>query len=206
MYIDPTAGSLVLQVLAAGALSAVAMFGRVREGAQGLLPLARAAPMGAQALGASYRDPSGFVYTRDGTLYRQVNRVFQDRLRGVPRLGAVCRAGGARLLVPHARRRSSSPPSPDAVAVLEPERVEFISYPYEWSFGQLRDAALLTLELQERALARGLHPAGRQRLQRAVRRRAARSSSTRSPSSPGRKARPGRATGSSASTSWCRWR
>jgi hypothetical protein len=32
MYIDPTAGSLVLQVLAAGALSAVAMFGRLREG------------------------------------------------------------------------------------------------------------------------------------------------------------------------------
>lgn len=32
MYIDPTTGSLVLQVLAAGALSAVALFGRVREG------------------------------------------------------------------------------------------------------------------------------------------------------------------------------
>jgi hypothetical protein len=31
MYIDPTAGSLVLQVLAAGALSTVALFGRVRE-------------------------------------------------------------------------------------------------------------------------------------------------------------------------------
>ena len=31
MYIDPTAGSLALQVLAAGALSAVAMFSRVRE-------------------------------------------------------------------------------------------------------------------------------------------------------------------------------
>jgi hypothetical protein len=31
MYIDPTAGSLVLQVLAAGALSAVAVFGRLRE-------------------------------------------------------------------------------------------------------------------------------------------------------------------------------
>ena len=40
--------------------------------------------------------------------------------------------------------------------MLEPERVPFISYPYEWSFGQLRDAALLTLDLQERALARGL--------------------------------------------------
>ena len=31
MYIDPTAGSLVLQLLAAAALSAVAMFSRVRE-------------------------------------------------------------------------------------------------------------------------------------------------------------------------------
>ena len=31
MYIDPTAGSLALQVLAAGALSAVVFFGRVRD-------------------------------------------------------------------------------------------------------------------------------------------------------------------------------
>jgi hypothetical protein len=32
MYIDPTAGSLMLQALAAGALSALAMFSRLREG------------------------------------------------------------------------------------------------------------------------------------------------------------------------------
>jgi hypothetical protein len=31
MYIDPTSGSLALQVLAAGVLSAVAMFSRLRE-------------------------------------------------------------------------------------------------------------------------------------------------------------------------------
>jgi hypothetical protein len=31
MYIDPTTGSLVIQVLAAGALSAVVLFGRVRD-------------------------------------------------------------------------------------------------------------------------------------------------------------------------------
>jgi len=35
MYIDPATGSLVLQVLAAGALSAVALFARVREGLKG---------------------------------------------------------------------------------------------------------------------------------------------------------------------------
>jgi hypothetical protein len=31
MYIDPTSGSLVLQAIAAGVLSAVAMMSRVRE-------------------------------------------------------------------------------------------------------------------------------------------------------------------------------
>jgi hypothetical protein len=34
MYIDPTAGSLVLQFVAAGVLSLLAMFSRVREGAK----------------------------------------------------------------------------------------------------------------------------------------------------------------------------
>ncbi len=32
MYIDPSAGSLLLQIVAAGVLSAAAMFSRVREG------------------------------------------------------------------------------------------------------------------------------------------------------------------------------
>ncbi len=46
--------------------------------------------------------------------------------------------------------------SPDAVAVLRPRELPLISYPYEWCFGQLREAALLTLELQRRALAAGM--------------------------------------------------
>lgn len=111
--------------------------------------------MGAQALGASYRDPSGFVYTRDGTLYRQVNRVFQERFRAFLDSGLYAELTERGLLVPHREAALGLAATPDAVAVLEPELVDFVSYPYEWSFGQLRDAALLTLELQERALARG---------------------------------------------------
>ena len=111
--------------------------------------------MGAEALGASYRDPSGFVYTRDGALYRQVNRVFRERYQAFLDSGLHAELVEGRLLVPHREVSLELAASPEAVAVLEPERVEFISYPYEWSFGQLRDAALLTLELQERALARG---------------------------------------------------
>jgi hypothetical protein len=41
-------------------------------------------------------------------------------------------------------------------AVLRHERVPFISYPYEWSFSMLRDAALLQLDLARRALAAGI--------------------------------------------------
>jgi len=36
MYLDPTSGSLVLQVIAAGAISAMAMVGRVREATKSL--------------------------------------------------------------------------------------------------------------------------------------------------------------------------
>lgn len=33
-----------------------------------------------------------------------------------------------------------------------PDKVKFISYPYEWCFSQLKDVALATLEIQERAM------------------------------------------------------
>ena len=40
--------------------------------------------------------------------------------------------------------------------VLVPEQLPFISYPYEWCFEQLKDAALLTLRIQREALNLGL--------------------------------------------------
>jgi hypothetical protein len=53
---------------------------------------------------------------------------------------------------------------PDAVdllpggtaAVLRHERIPFVSYPYEWTFAMLRDAALMTLDLELDALDEGL--------------------------------------------------
>ncbi|HEU4954945.1 MAG TPA: class I SAM-dependent methyltransferase [Gemmatimonadales bacterium] len=103
----------------------------------------------------SFRDPAGFVFQRDGVLYRQVNRSFETKFASVRASGLFDDLARERLLVPHQEVGPEHAAGPDAVAVLRPERIGFISYPYEWSFGQLKDAALLTLAVQERALERG---------------------------------------------------
>ncbi|MCX6558696.1 MAG: SAM-dependent methyltransferase [Candidatus Aminicenantes bacterium] len=46
--------------------------------------------------------------------------------------------------------------SADAYKVIRPLPLPFISYPYEWSFSQLKDAALLTLDIQKTAMAHGM--------------------------------------------------
>jgi hypothetical protein len=108
-----------------------------------------------QAVDGSFRDPSGFVFTRDGVLYRQVNRSFAGPFEAFISSGLYDELAGEGLVVSHRPASLELAATGDAAAVLEPEPIPFISYPYEWSFGQLRDAALLTLTLQERALQRG---------------------------------------------------
>jgi ribosomal protein L11 methylase PrmA len=44
----------------------------------------------------------------------------------------------------------------DEYLVIEPERIPFISYPYEWCFSQLKAAALLTLRIQKKTLDKGM--------------------------------------------------
>ena len=39
--------------------------------------------------------------------------------------------------------------------MIRPEPIDFVSYPYEWTFGELQDAALLTLDVQLAALDAG---------------------------------------------------
>jgi ribosomal protein L11 methylase PrmA len=43
-----------------------------------------------------------------------------------------------------------------AYQIVQPEPVQFVSYPFEWSFSQLKDAALTTLEIQLKAFAAGM--------------------------------------------------
>ena len=105
---------------------------------------------------SSFRDPSGHVFLRDGKLLRQVNRSYQDNYDLLLRSGLYQALVDARLLIPHQEVQEPPDDPGSAYKVIRPEPIPFISYPYEWSFGQLRDAALATLEIQKRALAKGL--------------------------------------------------
>jgi ribosomal protein L11 methylase PrmA len=117
------------------------------------------------ALSASFRDPSGFLFRRKGILYRQVNQVYADEYTRLMESGLYARLVKAGLLIPHSEENLSigvsrggfEPADEDLVfKILRPEPIPFISYPYEWSFGQLKDAALVTLSIQRRALKLGM--------------------------------------------------
>jgi hypothetical protein len=62
----------------------------------------------------------------------------------------------ARLVVLAAEARRAQAGDQQWVAVLEHEKIPFISYPYEWSFEMLRDAALLQLDLVLAGLDEGI--------------------------------------------------
>lgn len=106
--------------------------------------------------GASFRDPSGFLFVRDGTLYRQINQSYRPAYDQLIESGLFTELVQGGWLIPH--EPMGIPPAEPAIAslIIRPEPVSFISYPYEWSYSQLQDAALATLEIQQRALKRGL--------------------------------------------------
>ena len=105
---------------------------------------------------ASFRDPAGFVFRRDGVLYRQIQPVAADDWRAFHDSGLLERLRADALIVEHTEVPLDLAATPGAVAVIQPRHLDVISYPYEWSFTQLKDAALLTLELQSRALDAGM--------------------------------------------------
>ncbi len=104
---------------------------------------------------SSFRDPSGAVFYRDGAVCRQVNACYRAQYEQLMNSGLYRALTAGELLIAHEERPAETPPPPGFL-VIRPERVPFISYPYEWSFGQLRDAALVTLNAHRRALDAGM--------------------------------------------------
>ncbi|MHC5537919.1 SAM-dependent methyltransferase [Singulisphaera rosea] len=104
----------------------------------------------------SFRDPAGFIFRRGEDLLRQVNHSGRDDYDRLIDSGLYRSLVDDDLLIPHEEDSEAPYDAPLAYRVLRPQVIPFVSYPYEWSFGQLKDAALLTLEIQRRAIERGL--------------------------------------------------
>jgi len=104
----------------------------------------------------SFRDPAGFMFQEGGTLFRQVNTVYEPHYKHFEESGLCRELIDEHLLVGHEVVDAPRGDPQTVFKILKPERVDFISYPYEWSFSQYQDAALLTLQIQRKALARGM--------------------------------------------------
>jgi SAM-dependent methyltransferase len=103
----------------------------------------------------SFRDPAGSIVLVDGVVHRRIEPAGREAYEQLIRSGlfeALVKEG---LLIPH-EDLGPSTDHPGAFTVLRPEAIATISYPYEWCFDQLRDAALVTLRVQRRALELGM--------------------------------------------------
>jgi hypothetical protein len=101
----------------------------------------------------SFRDPASHVLLDEDKAIRLLDE------RGLEGWRALSATGFFRSAVTEGRlidavEMAEAPPG--SAAALEHPRLPFISYPYEWTFSMLKDAAILQLDLLEGALSAGL--------------------------------------------------
>ena len=108
----------------------------------------------------SFRDPSGFLFWRDGEIYRLVDDCYAPQFEAATTSGLFDKAIAAGLMLPFATLDADAiehgGADRGAIAILKPKQLRAISYPYEWSFTQLQDAALATLDLHLLAIEHGM--------------------------------------------------
>ena len=109
-----------------------------------------------QNVPGSFRDPSGFLFFREGSIFRQINFFYKEKYEFLMKSGLYEYLTDNGLLIPHEEVEIDGPVPDKSYKVIRPEKIPFISYPYEWCFSQLKDAALVTLEIQKRSLGLGM--------------------------------------------------
>ena len=104
----------------------------------------------------SFRDPSGFLFYQEGVVYRQINITYKENYDYLMQSGLYESLANRALLIPHEEVHLELAQHDNVYKIIKPELIPFISYPYEWSFSQLKDAALLTLQIQKKSLEFGM--------------------------------------------------
>lgn len=98
-------------------------------------------------LASSFRDPAGRVMRLQGVLYRSVTPAGLKDYQSFIHSGLAKELIENRFLVPFHEAGQLGEDQ-----LLQLEELPFVSYPYEWCFGQLLDAAQLTIRLALAAL------------------------------------------------------
>ncbi len=102
------------------------------------------------------KDPSGFIFTRDNDVYRQVNSIYKLEYRQLMESGLYEELVSKKMLIPHEEIRTVRDAISPSYKIIKPVQIPFISYPFEWPYSGLKDAALLTLQVQKTALKYGM--------------------------------------------------
>lgn len=113
---------------------------------------------------ASFRDPSGHVFHWQERVFRTVYPRAVEDLDFVIRSGLLEKLEQRGWITPWTkaddalclRLRRDGAVTGDWALLIEHPRLPFVSYPYEWTFPQLRSAALRHLEIQQLAFAHGV--------------------------------------------------
>jgi len=109
-----------------------------------------------EVLPSSFRDPAGFLFKRGDILYRQINQTYAADYEAAQKNGLFEALFKARLLIPHDEADIEPADADSCYKIIQPKLVSFISHPYEWSFSQLKDAALATMTIQRLAMQHGM--------------------------------------------------
>jgi len=99
---------------------------------------------------ASYRDPASQVSSMSGEIVRTFNAAGAAAFVKAHEDGVLRALVEQGLLVPYEVQEG------DSLRVRSPE-IPFVSYPSEWTFGMLKEAGLLTLEVCRRLWSAGFH-------------------------------------------------
>ena len=101
---------------------------------------------------SSFRDPAGFIFYRDGTVYRQLNQIYSANYKKLISSGLYDLLVKKGLLISHRESPNNLSPDGKAFQIIKPDMIPFVSYPYEWGFLQLQQAGLTTLKIEKLAL------------------------------------------------------
>lgn len=104
---------------------------------------------------ASFRDPAGNVFLVDGRIIRGLSEAGQNRYLQVKQSGLLDNLTQSQKLV-STHEIQALDLHPLYKNYLEHELIPYISYPYEWPFLLLKDAALLHLSIQLDAIEKNI--------------------------------------------------